>query len=240
MDRPILFSGQMVRAILEGRKTQTRRMVKHELPPNLTEHFPYPNVQHGYLHFSQFADRDFPWWKYCIKCPYGKPVDRLWVRETFYDDICPRNDQDREGIYYRADGDPEFEDRTPIPWKPSIFMPRWASRITLEITEVRVQRLQEISFEDCLAEGIISTPAWNSEETAARFNATSGKGLDIQGLDEAAQQELAEMMIDCGWQDYARAAFITLWESINGAGSWDANPWVWCVSFQRASAEVKA
>jgi hypothetical protein len=139
-ERPILFSGPMVRAILDGSKTQTRRTFK-----GTTEHKgPY---NPAYMEAHQQANG---WGSIC---PYGAPGDRLWVRETFAQDVagCPG------GISYRADHfDPKGDGPAhPMKWRPSIFIPRWASRILLEITDVRVQRLQEISDEDARAEGAI-------------------------------------------------------------------------------------
>ncbi len=137
-ERPILMSAPMVRAILEGRKTQTRRVYKPREVDNVED-------PHGAL----FA---FP-------TPYGSPGDRLWVRETWSHDAhdldtCRAAHEDASpgigyGPYYRST---EVAPDT-LRWKPSIFMPRWASRITLEVTEVRVQRLQEISEDDAKAEG---------------------------------------------------------------------------------------
>jgi hypothetical protein len=116
-EKPILFSGEMVRTILDGNKTQTRRVVKSK---------PRHNQE--------------------MACPYGRNGDRLWVRETFGMLDCHHGQ-----TVYRADGKDRFTD---ILWRPSIFMPRWASRITLEITCVRVQPLQDISEFDCIAEGV--------------------------------------------------------------------------------------
>ena len=120
-ERPIIFSGPSVRAILDGRKTQTRRIVK--APKGMS---------------AEFAGVDFA-------CPYGCPGDRLWVREThsFYDRECRKP-------YYQAD----IDDWEPGGWRSPIFMPRWASRITLEITDVRVQRVQEITEAEAKAEGV--------------------------------------------------------------------------------------
>jgi hypothetical protein len=175
-ERGILFSGPMVRAILEGRKTMTRRVVK-----------PQPVDIHG----SAFMKT--------IKCPYGKPGDRIWVRETF------RREDLGEKVWYRADWNEKdakelFIDQSGG-WKPSIFMPRWASRITLEITNVRVERLQGISQDDAKVEGADGID-W-------------GHGRDYGGP-----------------PDYI-GGFKRLWESINGPGSWTANPWVWVVEFRR-------
>lgn len=199
-ERPILFSAPMVRAILAGTKTQTRRVVKFNIAGNAalgrkSWHIDDPNA--------------------VLACPYGQPGDQLWVRETFAEWI------DRElftgrplsVIAYRAgrqwrrrpEGTPPSlpidqwelfwdDDYKPqnLPWRPSIFMPRARSRITLEVTEVRVQRLQDITAKDAWAEGIAHSP-------------------DVNPVHE----------------------FQDLWGSINGASSWDANPWVWVVSFQQ-------
>lgn len=149
-ERPILFNGEMVRAILDGRKTQTRRMVKFAFPP--------PNMPHPDMYLG-------------VGCPLGQAGDRLWVRETFVQgwDIEPVTDRlmqfDDDGnelpkkTWYRAtDSDIYWSDNdgweTNTPWKPSIHMPRSASRITLEITDVRIERLQSISEADAKAEGV--------------------------------------------------------------------------------------
>ena len=182
-ERPIIFSGPMVRAILEGRKTQTRRVVKQ------------------------------------VHCPYGKPGHRLWVREAWglFNDLgfCDTSLARLQTLpypwqlAYRADHvDPVRGDGPHRPyWRPSIHMPRWASRITLEITGIRVERLQEISEVDARAEGI---------------------------ADEAADKvlQMAEAMNQREPSPYA-SAFETLWQSIHGPDSWDVNPWVWVVEFQR-------
>lgn len=163
----------MVRAIIEGRKTQTRRMMKPQ---------PYSD------HAMQYADHDSP----DLKCPYGENGSRLWVRETF----APHPEFNRETIY-RADrgGDYQGAAQGDFKWKPSIFMPRAASRITLEIVSVRCARLQDISEADAKAEG-------------CRYPAGGPNSC------------------------YAMA-YMHLWESINGAGSWDKNPWLWAITFKR-------
>jgi len=144
-ERPILFSGEMVRAILDGRKTQTRRIVR------------------GHPHTVKPLN---------IGCPYGVPGDRLWVKETFalsrfdpesHEDEDTKDPSQWDGVVYRADGEHgswEHYDgkggraRISAPWRPSIYMPRWASRITLEVTSVRAERVQDISEQDAQAEGI--------------------------------------------------------------------------------------
>lgn len=154
-EKPILFSAPMVRAILNGTKTQTRRTVK-----------PQPEAAHGgepYWHIGGYRA-----WQYRgvtdparmgthnpIVCPYGEPGDRLWVREAWYSPPAPLNDC----LGYVADGD--HPHGVIYRKRPSIHMPRWASRITLEVTGVRVERLQDISTHDCWAEGIPSSPDVN-------------------------------------------------------------------------------
>ena len=186
-ERPILFSAPMVRAILAGQKTQTRRVVKPQPDPGCVGHFGLGNP------FVRTAERN-------VGCPYGQPGDRLWVRETwreFIDSECVdgvRHELGRD-VLYRADGD-----SSKFAWRPSIFMPRWASRINLEVVHVRVEKLQDISEADAIAEG-----------------APGGHG-SIPGYLYAATPH----------EHYRH-----IWESINGTGSWDANPWVWVVEFKR-------
>lgn len=195
-ERPILFSGSMVRALLDGRKTQTRRIVKNVDP----EIFPYCvtfDEKNG-LPAITFSDDvgDCVTSRIVATCRQGKPGDRLWVRETLL--------QDTEGYIYRADGD--FEENAKIlgGWVPSIHMPRCASRILLEITNVRVERLNEISEEDAIAEGI--------------KNYENGTyGLDDPG---------------CCMGVKPSVAYMRLWNHINCQGSWDINPWVWIIDFK--------
>lgn len=166
----------MVRAILAGRKTQTRRIVKP-------------------LHMATVDAEQFP---ILAMCPHGRPGDRLWVKETWGALPHMMGGVQRETLRYRADGEYQNE-RGTWRWRPSIHMPRWASRITLEITDVRVERLQDISEADAKAEGV-SMP--DGTPTPPDF--------------WSYQQE-----------------FRHLWEQINGPGSWDANPFVWVVTFRR-------
>ena len=192
MEHPILFSGEMVRAIMEGRKTQTRRVIKPQ--PNDIRESPFVKSgiedTHGYE----------------IKRKYA-PGDRLWVRETWHkhsddDDFCTGE------IHYRA-----TEICVGTKWIPSIFMPRWASRITLEVVNVRVERVQDICFEDCLSEGCDSG-----------FEHYDGSCNHIE--DGSCCQ---------GWHYGSKWNFRYLWDSINakrGYG-WDANPWVWVIEFRR-------
>jgi hypothetical protein len=179
-ERPILFSAPMVRALLDGRKTQTRRIVKHR--PTMIE------VDGVTVHGKK------------QKCPYGQAGDRLWVRETWQ--LFPRI-EGASRIYYRASCTaPSVLDDWR--WTPSIHMPRWASRILLEVTAVRVERLQAISRADAAAEGICF-PEGEPKPPGYRCDR---------------------------WPE---ENFAGLWDSINGAGAWAANPWVWVVEFRRAS-----
>lgn len=218
--RPILFNGPMVRAVLDGRKTQTRRIVTNINPEYLNKHC---SIGSQYWELNRKAvSQGHP-----KPCPFGSVGDRLWVRESmFIDDyrcldVPPRDwprDVDQDSIYYRVDGNcceqiPECICATEgkPKWTPSTHMPRWASRITLEITGVRVERLNEISNEDCVAEGITA----------------NGKGVLLSdgSYAQAGSYERKSSTV--------RQLYSELWESINGPNSWAANPWVWVVSFKR-------
>lgn len=207
-ERPILFSAPMVRAILASSKTQTRRAVA------------FPRSRDAFV----MVDNGRGWWPYqsddgeselCsdgmehpYSCPYGQPGDRLYVRETW------GFNPDFPGLIgracYRADPGHAHDG---IKWKPSIHMPQSASRITLEVTGVRVERLQDISEDDCWAEGI---------------EATDGTFTVEQQIDMTNR-------IGCCIDD-AKPSYALLWESINGPGSWAANPWVWAIDFRRIDA----
>ena len=139
-ERPILFSTEMVKAILEGRKTQTRRVLR-----DTTEH---RGEQYNPAYIERWKN-DEGWAKIC---PYGKVGDRLWVRETFCDDCI--QDPVPHRVCYKANRENQPASDFCTKWKPSIFMPRWASRITLEITNIRVERVQDIGVKDALAEGV--------------------------------------------------------------------------------------
>lgn len=210
--RPILFSAPMVRALLDGTKTQTRRLVAHPgeawtndgLGRITSKH---PKQGRFGLFVRRGLDTDFP---ECdiVPCPYGQPGDRLWVRETWaYGIHALAAARDENGPFvYAADG--TTQGRLCDRWRPSIHMPRTASRITLEVTGVRVERLLDISIEDAKAEG-----AWGPDDSIVDKVATYF-GIDVLGANP-------------------RLAFQMLWESINGPGSWDLNPWVWAIDFKR-------
>ena len=227
-ERPILFSAPMVRAILEGRKTVTRRVCK-----------PQPSAN---AHTTCASGNPMgAWWetgKDINRCPYGKPGDRLWVRETWSD----VNLQGAPGIAYRADGDVRdlmedasfldedgafnYDDPRSKPynfacwsedllggkegrWRPSIHIPRWASRILLEITAVSVERLQDISEDQAKAEGV----------RLYTDHAELGEWWHVEGIETYSADP--------------RKSFELLWSSVGG--DWNANPWVWCVNFKRVT-----
>ena len=216
-ERPILFSAQMVRALLDGRKTQTRRVIKpapevfdHQVPIR-----PEPRGGGKWI-FMAYSDR--PSYQFATsdrKCPYGVPGDRLWVRETWrtlrrFDSHKPRNVPAGTMRAYEADA-PYIGDCRSAPagrmgkLRPSIFLPRWASRITLAITDVRVQRLQEISEADARAEGVPYNHACFHDSIQSSIENTAIRNYAV------------------------------LWDRLNakrGYG-WDVNPWVWAISFKR-------
>jgi hypothetical protein len=201
-EKPILFSAPMVRAILDGRKTQTRRTLKIQPAEKETGRWAWiasstEAGETGKFSYSWVDDkgesRTIRGRESSVRlhCPYGAPGDKLWVRESFA--VCADNN-----IFYRADGKPDPWDD--IKWRPSIHMPRRASRITLQIKSVHVERLNAISESDANAEGV---PKRNQE---GWIDGTS-------------------MKLGTTW-------FRGLWETINGAGSWELNPWVWVVEFK--------
>ncbi|WP_374557707.1 hypothetical protein [Aquitalea pelogenes] len=240
-ERPIPFSAPMVRALLDGTKTQTRRVVK--------------------IHPSDDAfvllDRGTGWWPYRsddgesevmndgnerpYTCPYGQPGNRLWVRET-----CRAEELESglDGVRYLADSHFRPINDTPgdaIQWMhmnaygardganvPSIHMPRWASRILLEIVSVRVERLKEISEADADAEGCERLDSERTDRDMKLCPTCGGTGL------HAVLGGNGGVIPDCDCRDcdtYVKR-YKHLWEAINGPGSWDENPWVWVVEFK--------
>lgn len=221
----MIFNGEMVRAILDGRKKQTRRIMKVQPSDgfhpthngynlDLNAHWYTPGVvdKNGYLQPAKkdvfgVADENEGY-----TCPFGAVGDRIWVREAFQGPLVseelleeyrayPEKFENPEYCEYAADGGPrpeycDLDDNLRHGWRPSIHMPRWASRITLEITGVRVERLRDLSEDDAKSEGI--TPS-------------SGGVLP-------------------GWE--YRINFRDLWMSIYGADNWEANPWVWVIEFK--------
>lgn len=225
-ERPILFSGPMVCAILEGRKTQTRRIMKPQpscyvgtvLATNLnsdnlkpasyfdsycSERKSKENPRGKGIHWCWWSpdDRQGPDW---IRCPYGIPGQRLWVRESFA--LHPTMQEcGHHAVFYRAHDTILPENK----WSASMFMPRWASRILLEITDVRVERLRDISEDDAIAEGCGKLPPF---------------------MDEGGSHTATEMRYRSGFRD--------TWESINGPDSWNINPFVWVISFRRIGQDA--
>lgn len=209
--RPILFSAPMVRALLDGRKTQTRRIVKPQ-PDQYPALRPESRGGRAWV-FMAYSDR--PGYTFAtgdVRCPYGEPGDLLWVRETFSGPHCMEASEGRAAappskwgrssrIWYWADGNPQDGDWTRP--RPSIHMPRWASRLTLRITDVRVQRLKDITDADAVGEGI--EPFGNGCGAIER-----DKGKAYTTL---------------------RGAFALLWMDVNGPGSWESNPFVWALTF---------
>lgn len=213
-ERPILFSAPMVRAILAGTKTQTRRVVKPQ-PTAMQQGWMWvcKKLLAGYCH----TDADAMVRLMLPHCPYGEPGDQLWCRETWREwsdaawhyaadlTILPKQ-RDRELANFLAQRSPLTWES--YRWRPSIHMPRAASRITLEITGVRVERLQEISEADAMDEGCRPAP------------------MSMTGVYCGAD------VLAASAREY-RDAYRLLWEQINGPGSWDANPWVWVLEFRR-------
>ncbi|EEJ0059556.1 hypothetical protein YG08_002226 [Salmonella enterica subsp. enterica] len=207
-ERGMIFNGEMVRAILDGRKTQTRRPIKWKQ-----------------TRFTEMAERDdgslWPWAEDCERggdiwfaCPFGEVGDRIWLRETFR---VHSRATDVATLVYRASVRNSWTEQThrvpvavcnkpatPEKWTPSIHMPRWASRLLLEITNVRVERLNNISYDDAISEGI--KQEWTCIDP----------GLGLYAHENDVQDD-----------------YETLWKSIYGEESWDANPWVWVIEFKR-------
>ena len=228
-ERPILFSGAMVRAILAGTKTQTRRVARTR-----RIHATGGTLDETYMPMGRgrciVLGKDGTWPVDALSlCPYGRPGDRLWVRETWYCDhmdCINKIPKDRSAhaddspLLYRADGEcceqiPECDHSGGhgAQWRPSIHMPRWASRITLEITGVRVERLQAISEADAKAEGAQGDGEWLK-------NLSHRKGADaVRSVPTRLQS--------------ARGDFADVWARLHGAESWGKNPWVWVMTFKR-------
>ncbi|ECG7132949.1 hypothetical protein E6W93_08665 [Salmonella enterica subsp. enterica serovar Uppsala] len=204
----MIFNAEMVRAILEGRKTQTRRPVKPQ--PELTERsgFSWNGVVFGSGSDDRETNRNFAH----VKCPFGKPGDRIWVRETWAEAGASAPDLKLYRANYPAHVPTHYENVPPaedVRWTPSIHMPRWASRITLEIIDVRVERLHSISERDALREGLFQLPA------SGRYCLQPG----MQYFGMASHN--------------AKEVYSWLWASIYGEESWAANPWVWVIEFKR-------
>lgn len=230
-EKPILFSGDMVRAILAGKKTQTRRAMQLPVIQQTLEILDI--VEHGdewllkvrdeNLFVAHLGDQ-----KLRLRSPYGKPGDRLWVRESIWQEregcTMPSGEymdswRNKGAVAYMAEHPERNWGDTSLPWgkmasRPSIHMPRFASRITMEVTAVRVERLQDISAEDAIKEGAFQQGKVGDDPVADLWTMT-GKG----------------------WRyNSAKEAYASYWDELNAKRSgclWSDNPWVWCVEFKR-------
>jgi hypothetical protein len=205
-ERPILFSGPMVKAIREGRKTQTRRIIQPQPEKKGGGwYWSSPRYDNGdgvhYFHAVILTPSLMEAWQ--AACPYGVTGERLWVREAF------RQGDGSMSVHYRADPD----EVSGGPWRPSIFMPRWASRLTLEITNVRVQRLQEISEEDARAEGVVPLESIGADQPI----------LDtVRGRTHGTHPHVL--------------AYAVTWDTLNDERApWVSNPWIWAITFRRVA-----
>lgn len=229
--RPLLFSAPMITALLDGRKSQTRRIVKPQpysngfrfdgddflchndyLPPSAM----LMDIGHGK---SRYTTSDIEGWE--SSCPYGQNDEFLWVRETWRTDGPQSECTGPSDVRFAASVD---EAEWAISkWKPSIFMPRWASRITLRITDVRVERLHEITEANAIAEGV------EFESADPPFYYLPGihpHSITAVGVEES------------GSVPHAVRSYAKLWDHINGSGYWARNDWVWVISFATIKANV--
>lgn len=243
-ERGMIFNGEMVRAILDGRKTQTRRIMKPQPGPCPRGGHWWPsNVFKTMLHVEEEMQNGKGGWGGLVgdACPFGDVGDRIWVRETWATlgnedgccvdwegNLCKGNERSAARIYrasceqrpgdyglWSIPDDAYWKPHTKEhkfegAWRPSIHMPRWASRILLEITDVRVERLNAISEEDAEAEGIDMEALYDSQEC----------------YDCIAYHNMTGRPTVTG-------AFKYLWESIYGEEGWKSNPWVWVIEFKR-------
>ncbi|RKH14333.1 hypothetical protein D7V97_03365 [Corallococcus sp. CA053C] len=224
---PILFSGPMICALVAGRKTITRRLVKPQ--PETGESIEWlTNIVGRPPSFA--VTRPMSSDVRELRCPYGQPGDRLWVRETWG---LEDGKDDGERVVWQADRAAAWRsnlndrfylasDYAPTRWRPSIHMPRWASRLTLDVASVRVERLHDITEEDAKAEGLACITKDGGRTW--KYGIPDRDGLP--GTDDTGWP-----WVD--WDVSPRVAFERLWSSINGAESWDANPWVWRIEFRQ-------
>ena len=219
---PILFSTEMVQAILQGRKTQTRRIVKFEpregyLPELKTDHFGE--------YFLSFRKSKTEIENKILKSPYGNVGDILWVRENFYTIESENNWSVSQlvmfesEVFYTADIT-NYETKRPLHRgknRPSIHMPKTFARIFLKITNVRIERLNDISDKDSIAEGI--------------------KTDNCEGKDCYYFYPCNDLRDD-SYLDHPKTSFYSLWNSINGEESWKLNPWVWVIEFEKIEKPI--
>ena len=242
-ERPIIMGADSVRAILDGRKTQTRRVIKPR----------YKQDEYGFNVVSrpatgerwvEKADEDgggFEDGTRIVPCPFGEIGDRLWVRETvFFETFHQQSDEELErdgfnpniGVWvYRADNH-DYPTIT-ANWTSPMFMSREASRITLEITDIRVERVQDITEEEVIAEGIISDDeyAYRAGEENL-FPCPRCKGY---GVHEAFGYDYGITEVDCTHCNTPKKRYRIIWDSLNAKRGypWENNPWVWVISFKQ-------
>jgi len=245
-ERPILFSTEMVKAILEGRKTQTRRVIKpqptmHDFGDHKCLAWGKPLVVPGYLFIGVDRAMESPSY---LRCPYGSEGTVLWVRETW----AQENVNHKDVFIYKADG----WDRSGLKWKSSIHMPRKAARIFLKVKNVRVERLQDISEEDAKAEGVDHCcPSYRHKDWNDKW--ISGNCHDcthhnpITGKRETCgwrHDEETRFQWSCGCgssfelrddkiPEPYRFKFAFVWDELLKLPFWNDNPWVWIVEFER-------
>jgi hypothetical protein len=232
-ERPIIFTAESVRAILAGTKTMTRRVIKPQPKP----------LSGGWMYNGRYFTSDATMKDHLFHDVYGEKgtpygsayadgtADTLWVRETWKPLGCPQHDEgqppgtrcDCRTAIYRAD--PAFgENSYEKGWKPSIHMPRWASRLTLRVVSVRVERVQEITEDDAIAEGILHN--WIGDDCPPEYaNEWENYSSDVEGFPCFS----------------AADSFRTLWDSINGKRpgcSWASSPWVWVIEFERVDNDA--
>ncbi|HHT0503885.1 TPA: hypothetical protein ACTW6W_004914 [Raoultella ornithinolytica] len=244
-ERGMIFNGEMVRALLDGRKTQTRRIMKVQpsedfTPMNMALETDYkarwytPGIvdKDGYLQPASKEVFGVSNENEGYSCPFGAVGDRIWVREAFR---VHSRATDVATLVYKASERNSWTEQThrvpvavcnkpatPEKWTPSLHMPRWASRILLEITDVRVERLNAISEEDAQREGV-HTEVWDQTVVARNYPAR----------DEFFQFWSEDMPHYVEMNQLYQSSFRSLWASIYGSDSWNANPWVWVIEFKR-------
>lgn len=248
-ERPILMKGRLVNATLADLKTETRRAMNPQ-PSEGWRPAAYGQVHRK--HNGEVTDEEIGWgvtneWgDEAYRCPYGKPGDRLYVRETWRPEMQETHGALSYGIRYRADDHVRWDSRAMARhdperngWRPGIHLPKWASRLHLDTVDIVVERLQDITEEGALAEGV---PRWaNSDDIA------NGHYLDRpldpmwcgrcrgEGTHEALGANGGVTYVDCAECDTPRKLFRNTWNSINEARGfgWDANPWLWVVKYRR-------
>lgn len=215
----------MVQALLEGTKTQARRIIRLR-DGSLPDDSDISVNEDGTIDYVMDFSKTFPYWQ-SVNCPYGKVGDIVWVRESFsYWPLLPG----KQGPYlYKADEYPEHED-IGAKWKPSIHMPFDACRLFLQITNIRVERLQDISEEDAIAEGVEQIPVSVVSDSGERQAETRFHDYGRYKSDHP----LARLL------HTAKGSYRRLWRKINGPNSWSENPFVWVVEFKRIENPIQS